>query len=157
MKPVHVSIDVSAARRDVYEFLAVTANHEAFTDHMLRQWQCSGPARGLGSKTQVTAVVGGRREPVAIEVIDDVPLQSIVERNVSAGGRRIATGTYTLRDLSDGGTRIEFTYAWQQAPVPDRVMGGLVRWLMRRALEVAMSRLAEQLQRLPSQAVRSGE
>jgi hypothetical protein len=36
MKPVRVSIDVPQAREDVYDFLDVLANHELFTDHMMR-------------------------------------------------------------------------------------------------------------------------
>jgi hypothetical protein len=46
MKPVRVSIDVPQAREDVYDFLDILANHELFTDHMLRDWRCEGPARG---------------------------------------------------------------------------------------------------------------
>jgi hypothetical protein len=42
MKPVLVSIDVSQAREDVYDFLDVLANHELFTGHMFRDWRCEG-------------------------------------------------------------------------------------------------------------------
>jgi hypothetical protein len=49
MKPVTVSIEVPQAREDVYDFLDVLANHESFTDHMLRDWRCAGPARGVGA------------------------------------------------------------------------------------------------------------
>jgi hypothetical protein len=146
MKSVDVSIDVLDSRNDVYEFLAVTARHESFTNHMLRDWSCSGPDRGVGSKAHVTAVLGGRREPIGIEVIEDVPLQRIVERNQSAGGRRIATGTYSFSDAPAGGTRVRFTYTWQKAPLLERLMGGFVRSIMRRGLNVAMQRLAEQLE-----------
>jgi Polyketide cyclase / dehydrase and lipid transport len=146
MRPVSVSVDVPAARDAVYDFLAVTSAHESFTDHMLREWRCSGPERGVGSRAHVVAVVGGRREPVDIEVVEDVPPERIVERNVSAGGRRVATGTYTLH-VVPGRTRVTFTYAWERAPLADRLMAPLVRRLMRRALETTMRRLAEALDR----------
>ena len=146
IKAVIVSIDVPDARNDVYEFLAVMARHELFTDHMLRDWSCSGPLRGVGSKVHVTAVMGGRREPVDIEVIEDVPFERIVERNTSAGGRRIATGTYTLSDIAGGGTRVEFLYKWQKAPVVEQLVSPLIRRLMRDALKVTMQRLAKQLE-----------
>lgn len=147
MKPVHVSVWVPDPREQVYDFLAVTAAHESFTDHMLQGWTCSGPDRGVGSKAHVTAVLGGRREPIDIEVVEDVPAQRIVERNVSAGGRRVATGTYVLDAVPGGGTRVSFTYAWERAPLSDRLMGPLVHRIMRRGLEVAMRRLAEELDR----------
>src|SRR5437588_2078264 len=117
MKPVTVSIDLPQSRQDVFDFLDVMANHEPFTNHMLRDWAYSGPDRGIGSKAKVTAVAGGRSDTVEIEVIAAERPYMIVERNVSAGGRRIGTGTYRLEPLPSGGTRINFEYAWQQAPL----------------------------------------
>lgn len=69
----------------------------------------------------------------------------IVERNVSAGGRRIATGTYTLEQLPSGSTRIAFEYAWEQAPLSDRAAAPVVRAILRRANKRAMARLADEL------------
>ena len=65
--------------------------------------------------------------------------------NIGAGGRRIANGTYTLTELPDGGTRIEFEYAWQQAPLSERLVSPLIRAILRRANERAMQRLRQQL------------
>jgi hypothetical protein len=59
----------------------------------------------------------------------------IVERNVSAKGRRVATG----------GIRVRFTYAWEKAPLPDRVLSPLVRGVLRRGNAKAMTRLAQRL------------
>ncbi|NJC73638.1 SRPBCC family protein [Planosporangium thailandense] len=146
MKPVTVAIDVPDPGEDVYNFLAATAAHESFTDHMLQDWTCSGPDRGVGSKAHVTSVLGGRREPIDIEVVEDLPPRRIVERNVSAGGRRVATGTYELAPIP-GGTRVTFTYAWADAPLGDRMLAPVVRRLMRRNLQLAMRRLAAELDR----------
>lgn len=145
MKPIHISIYVPDPRSDVYEFLSVLARHELFTDHMLHGWRCGGPQRGVGSKVYVTAMMGRRCESVEIEVIEDVPFEHIVEQNTSAGGRRIATGTYSLSDAPGAGTRVQFTYAWQSAPLIERLLGVFVRSVMRRGLEVTMQRLAQQL------------
>ena len=49
MKPVLTSIDVPNQREQVFDFLDVMANHEPFTNHMLKQWEYSGPDRGIGS------------------------------------------------------------------------------------------------------------
>ena len=144
MKPVTVGIDVPQARDDVYDFLDVLANHESFTDHMLRDWHCSGPARGVGAKARITASAAGRSETLDMEVIEVERPTRNVERNVSDGGR-VATGTYTLADLPDGGTRITFESAFLQVPRGEAIAAPLVRALVRRGNQRAMERLAEQL------------
>src|SRR3954451_14528816 len=112
MQPVRVSADVPNPAEQVYDFLDVMANHEPFTNHMLQDWEYSGPDRGVGSKAKVTSRVGGRSEPIEIEVIAAERPKSIVEQNVGAGGKRVGTGTYTLTPLPSGNTRIMFEYAW---------------------------------------------
>ncbi len=145
MKPVRVTIDVPHPCQQVFDFLDVMSNHEPFTDHMLQDWKYSGPDRGIGSKATVTVKAAGRSESVDIEVIAAERPSTIVEQNVGAGGRRVATGTYTLADLPDGGTRIAFEYAWQRAPFSERLAAPLIRTILRRGNERAMARLAEQL------------
>jgi len=145
MRPVQVSIDVPQQREDVYDFLDVMANHEQFTRHMMRDWKFDGPARGVGAKAHLTAVMGGRSQPVDMEVIEAERPVRTVERNVSAHGQRVATGTYTLDDMPDGGTRITFTTAWEKAPIADRVIPPLTRSVVRRGNQRAMRQLAEQL------------
>ena len=145
MKPVQVTVQVPYPRQQVYEFLAVSANHEAFNRHMLSDWSFTGPPSGIGSRTHATATLGGRRDPVDIEVIDDVRPSRIVERNVGAGGIRVATGTYLLAE-SPAGTAVTFEYAWQQAPMVERFAGPLVRRVMRGALETSMRELAATLE-----------
>ena len=71
--------------------------------------------------------------------------RTIVEQNIGAGGRRIATGTYTLDELPGGGTRIAFEYAWQRAPFSERVAAPLIRTILCRGNQRAMTRLADQL------------
>jgi hypothetical protein len=161
MKPVAVSIDVANAREDVYDYLDVMANHELFTDHMLVDWEYSGPERGVGSKALVCATLAGTSDAVEIEVVSARAPETIVERNVGAGGRRIGKGAYTLEDLAGGCTRIKFQYAWQSAPLRERLAAPLVRAIMRRGNERAMRRLAEQLAALlpaegASESLRSG-
>jgi hypothetical protein len=141
MKPVRVAVDVPFPRERVYEFLAVSANHELFNGHMMSDWSFSGPPSGVGSKTHATATIGGRRDPVDIETIEDAAPERIVERNVGAAGKRVATGTYTL-DATDRGTTVIFEYAWQSAPVSERLAAPAVRRVMRSALERSMARLA---------------
>lgn len=145
MKPVTVTTNVPYPREDVFDFLDVMANHEPFTDHMLKDWTYSGPERGIGSKAKVKVNAAGRSETVEIEVIDAERPSMIVEQNVSAGGRRIGTGTYKLESLPNRETRIVFEYAWKQAPLSDRAAAPLVRAILARGNRRAMARLAEQL------------
>ena len=149
MKPVQVSIDVPRAREDVYDFLDVLANHELFTDHMLRDWRCEGPARGVGAKAKITAVAGGRTEDLDMEVIDAEPPTRTVEGNVSSSGR-VATGTYTLAELPGGGTRITFESAWLRVPRNEALAAPLVRAVLRRGNKRSLERLAAVLQPKPA-------
>ncbi|MFC1437443.1 SRPBCC family protein [Streptacidiphilus sp. N1-10] len=145
MKPVTVSIDVPQSPEQVYDFLDVTAHHQRFTDHYLTDWHFSGPEAGVGSCATVTATLGGNRTEVAIEVIEADPPHCIVERNVSAAGRRLAHGTYTIEPLQTGGSQVSFSYAWSHAPLTDRLLAPVVRAVMRRANRTVMHRLATEL------------
>ena len=140
-----VSIDVPQARADVYDFLDVMANHEPFTNHMMRDWKFDGPPSGVGSKARVTAFAAGRSFPVDVEVIEAERPVRTVERSISANGKRVATGTYTLAELPDGGTRVTFTYSWERAPLGDRLIPPLTRAVARRGNERSLQRLAEVL------------
>jgi hypothetical protein len=143
--PVTVSVDVPQPRADVYAFLDVMANHERFTDHMLVDWQCSGPPTGVGARAHVTARFGGMTDHAEIEVIEVDDGRLIRERNVANKGRRIATGTYVLSDLPDGGTHVEFTFAFERVPAFERPLVPLMRRMLRSGNERAMTRLAEAL------------
>jgi carbon monoxide dehydrogenase subunit G len=145
MRPVRTSIDVKNPPEEVYDFLDVMANHEPFTDHMLQSWMSSGPDRGIGAGARVQASAAGLTAEMEIEVVAAQRPSKIVERNIGAGGKRVANGTYTLEPLPSGGTRITFEYAWQQAPLSERLASPLVRGILRRGNERSMQRLAQQL------------
>lgn len=141
MQPITVSTTIARPIEEVFAFLDVQANHEQFNDHFMRDWRLSGPPAGPGARVAATAVLGGRSEAVAIEVVAAEAPTLIVERNVSAGGGRVATGTYRLTPASAASTEVAFDYAWERAPLPDRLLAPIVRVLMRRALTTSMQRL----------------
>jgi len=144
-KPVVVSVEVPQDTDQVFDFLDVMANHEPFNDHLMRDWELSGPERGVGSRARVRVRALGMTDVVDMEVVDaQVPMR-IVERNTSAKGGRIGQGTYALAPLPGGGTRISFEYRWIVATSLDRLTAPLVRAFMRRNNATAMRRLAEQL------------
>jgi uncharacterized protein YndB with AHSA1/START domain len=145
IKPVTVSITVPQDPEHVFDFLDLMANHEPFNDHLMRDWELSGPERGVGSKARVHTRALGMSDVVDIEVVDaEVPTR-IVERNTAAKAGRTGQGTYTLDPLPDGGTRITFEYRWIVAPMIDRLTAPLARAYIRRNNATAMRRLAEQL------------
>jgi hypothetical protein len=144
-QPVTVSVEVPQSPESVFEFLDLMANHEPFNDHLMHDWELSGPARGVGAKARVHTRALGIRDIVDIEVTDAEFPTRIVERNVAAKARRTGQGTYTLTALPGGGTRISFEYRWIVAPLIDRLTAPLVRAFIRRNNTVAMRRLAEQL------------
>ena len=143
--PVTVSIDVPQDRESVYEFLDVMANHEPFNDHLMRDWELSGPARGVGSKARVHTRALGVSDVVDIEVTEAEAPVRIVERNVAAKAGRTGQGTYVLEELPTGGTRITFEYRWIVTPTVDKLTAPLARSFIRRTNETAMRRLAERL------------
>jgi hypothetical protein len=140
-----VEIDVPQPRADVFAFLDVMANHEQFTDHMLTEWKVSGPPTGIGSKAVVTSTVGGRKDEIHIEVVEAEPGRFIKERNIANKGRRVGTGTYRLSDLPDGGTRVEFTYAFERIPALEKPFKPLMTSMLRKGNARAMTRLKETL------------
>jgi uncharacterized protein YndB with AHSA1/START domain len=144
-KPVTVSIDVPQDRDLVYDFLDVMANHEPFNDHLMRNWELSGPERGVGSKARVEVRTLGQSDVVDIEVIDAEAPVRIVERNTAVKAGRTGQGTYTLESTPSGGTRITFEYRWIVAPLADRLTAPLARAFIRRNNTIAMRRLAELL------------
>lgn len=142
-----MSIDVPQPPEQVYDFLDVMAHHERFTDHYLTNWRFEGPDRGVGSRVTVTAALGGAKSEATVEVVAAEPPLRIVERNVSAGGRRLAHGTYAIEPLPTGGSRVSFSYAWERAPLADRLLAPAVRATVRRANRTVMRRLATELAR----------
>jgi hypothetical protein len=143
MKPVTVSVDVPTDREEVYAFLDVLGNHEPFTDHMMVDWELSGPPAGVGATATAKVRTPGSNEIIEVKVTEAEPPHRIVEESVSAGGKRRTRGTYTLDELSEGGTRISFELTWLQAPRNERMVAPLMRAFMRRANARAMRRLAK--------------
>jgi Polyketide cyclase / dehydrase and lipid transport len=144
--PVTVSIDVPQPRDEVYAFLDVMANHESFTDHLLTNWRVSGPPTGVGAKATVTVKTPGAPSSDAdFEVIEVDAGRMIRERNWASKGKRVATGTYVLSDLPDGGTHIEFTFAFERVPALEKPLVPLMRRMIRAGNEKSMTRLAQVL------------
>jgi hypothetical protein len=145
MKPVIVSATIEHDPDDAYAFLDVMSNHERFSDHLMTDWEYSGPPTGLGAKATAMAKLAGRRGPVEIEVIESTVATRIIERYVSHRGVRVSTGTYRIAPGADGGAKVTFEYASQSAPRIEQVAEPLVRASLRNAFQRSMARLADEL------------
>ncbi len=144
-KPVTVSVDVEQDVEAVYDYLDVMANHEGFNDHLMTDWEFSGPARGVGAKARVRTKALGVSDIVEFEVVEAEAPTRIVEVNVAAKAGRTGQGTYVLAALPRGGTRISFEYRWLVTPLADKLLSPLVRSFIRRNNQRSMRRLAGQL------------
>ena len=96
-KPVTVAIDVPRSVDEVFEYLDVMANHEPFNDHLMRDWELSGPSRGVGSRARVHVRALGMRDVIDIEVMDAERPVRIVERS----GHRCRTLTCELMNTHE--------------------------------------------------------
>ncbi len=146
MKPVTVSATVPKPTHEVYEFLEVLANHEAFLDHMFADWEFSGPERGVGARAQARANFPGSQDWTDFEIVEAEPSR-IVEESVGAKGKRRTRTTYQLEELPGDGTRISCELAWLDASRLERLGPPLTRAFTRRANGKAIRRLAKQLKR----------
>lgn len=145
MRPVIVSTSVAKPREAVFEFLEAPANHRAFLDHMLTDWEFSGPPRGVGAKAMARANAVGSQDWTDFEIVEAEP-ERIVEDAVGNGGKRHTRGTYRLQEATGGGTEVCFELSWVRASRLERLCPPLARAFARRPYGKAMRRLAKQLE-----------
>lgn len=145
MKPVTVSVAVPQPVEEVYDFLDVLANHEAFLDHFLVDWKFSGPARGVGAKAEARASAPMSQDWTDFEVVEAEAPKLIVEEGVGLKGKRRTRGTYRLEQLPDGGTEVSFELAWLEAARAERLIPPMTRAFLRRPNGKALRRLAKLL------------
>ena len=146
MKPVTVSVDVPSSPHEVYDYLEVLGNHERFMDHFMVDWQLSGPPRGVGARANVGVKATAGKDWTDVEVVEaDAGRRLVEETTGGRRGKRRLRGTYLLRELPDGGTRISFELEFLELPRGERLMGPLNRAYVKRVNGKGMKRLAERL------------
>lgn len=145
MKPVTVSIEVPQPVEEVFDYLAVLANHEAFLDHFLVDWKFSGPRRGVGAKAEARASAPMSQDWTDFEIVEIEQPSRIVEEGVGLKGKRRTRGTYRLQSQPGGGTEISFELEWLNTARAERLIPPMTRAFIRRPNGKAMRRLAAQL------------
>jgi hypothetical protein len=145
VKPVTVSVEVPQPREEVFDYLLVLSNHEAFLDHFLVDWKFSGPRRGIGARAEARASAPMSQDWTEFEIVEvEEPLR-IVEEGVGLKGKRRTRGTYRLRELPDGSTEISFELEWLEVARAEGLIPPMTRAFIRRPNGKAMRRLAAQL------------
>ena len=152
MKSVEVSTVIRRPIAEIYAHLDVLANHEAFTDHFLVDWQLAGPASGVGASVAMRVRAPGRSEEVELTVIEAEPPTRTVEETVGAGGRRRTRGTYTLEAIDADRTEVRFAIEPLEVPRSERPLWPLSRAWLRRQNARSLERLRAQLEGQPAQA-----
>jgi hypothetical protein len=145
VKPVTVSITVPQPAEEVFDFLDVLANHEAFLDHFLVDWKFSGPSSGVGAKAEARTNAPMSQDWTEFEVVEAERPTRIVEEGVGLKGKRRTRGTYRLEPLSGGGTEISFELAWIEAARAESLIPPMTRAFLKRPNAKAMRRLAKLL------------
>ena len=145
MKPVTVSIEVPQPVEDVFNYLVVLANHEAFLDHFLVDWKFSGPQRGVGAKAEARTSAPMSQDWTEFEIVEVEEPVRIVEEGVGLKGKRRTRGTYRLLSLPDGGTEISFELEWIESARAESLIPAMTRAFIRRPNAKAMRRLAREL------------
>ncbi len=137
MKPIVATTTVDRPRAELYDLIADLRNHEAWTDHMLKDWS------GTAERVKVRSAVPGPADWLDIETVELGPPERTVERTTGAGGRRVSYGTYTLTEAGPSSTEVRFELRIESMPRRERVLGPVLALFLKRVNDKAMRRLKE--------------
>ncbi len=146
MKPVTVSVDVQRPRQEVFDYLDVLPNHEAWLNRLYKDWRFEGPRRGVDAIAKARVDAPASREQVEFKVVESTAPSGTVEECRSAHGKRLTRGTYRLTEIDAGATRVEYEIEWLMTPRSERILPPLSRAFMRRANAKGLDRLAALLE-----------
>lgn len=106
---IEQSIRIRAPRTVVWDYVTDPANYLEFMDGLTR-WDVAGAIdRGLGARYRILLHVGSADVGGLIEVVEWHPEGDMAWSSVTGIDQR---GRWRLRDTSDGGTRLEFRFAY---------------------------------------------
>jgi uncharacterized protein YndB with AHSA1/START domain len=145
--PVKVSVEVARPRQQVFDYVDVVANQEAWRKNLYKDWRFEGPKRGVGAIAWATTDAPTSNERVEIKVVASQTPEEIVGEIESAHGKRQTTETYRFTEVGEGRTRIELEFVWRKVPKSERIVPFVSRAFMARAQGKSLKLLAAQLEK----------
>jgi uncharacterized protein YndB with AHSA1/START domain len=145
--PVKVSVEVARPRQQVFDYVDVVANQEAWRKNLYKDWRFEGPKRGVGAIAWATTDAPTSNERIEIKVVASQTPEEIVGEIESAHGKRQTTETYRFTEVGEGRTRIELEFVWRKVPKSERIAPFVSRAFMARAQGKSLKLLAAQLEK----------
>jgi uncharacterized protein YndB with AHSA1/START domain len=145
--PVKVSVEVARPRQQVFDYVDVVANQEAWRKNLYKDWRFEGPKRGVGAIAWATTDAPTSNERIEIKVVASQTPEEIVGEIESAHGKRQTTETYRFTEVGEGRTRIELEFVWRKVPKSERIVPFVSRAFMARAQGKSLKLLAAQLEK----------
>jgi uncharacterized protein YndB with AHSA1/START domain len=145
--PVTVSVEVARPRQQVFDYVDVVANQEAWRKNLYKDWRFEGPKRGVGAIAWATTDAPTSNERIEIKVVASQTPEEIVGEIESAHGKRQTTETYRFTEVGEGRTRIELEFVWRKVPKSERIAPFVSRAFMARAQGKSLKLLAAQLEK----------
>ncbi len=146
-EPFTISVEITRPRQEVFDYVDVLANQEAWRKNLYKDWRFEGPGRGVGAIARATPDAPSSRERVEIKVVASKVPEELVEEVESAHGKRQTTATYRFAELGEGRTRVELEFAWRKVPRSERIASFFARAFMARAQGKSLRLLAAQLEK----------
>jgi uncharacterized protein YndB with AHSA1/START domain len=143
MREVTVSMNISAPREAIFDFVNDLAGRPAYTDHYLRDYRLArvNPVgEGAASRFQLKAPLSKQYAELTIREADR-PRRIVEEIRVGRRGRNRSLAVYDFSKESATVTRVELTTFSEPATFSDRLLEvGAAGW-MRRQTKRSLERL----------------
>jgi uncharacterized protein YndB with AHSA1/START domain len=151
MRRITCSVTIDAPRERAFDYLADVANHNAFSDHYLKDFRLARlNSRGIGAAASFKIAFGGSLwgETVITEL--ERPYRVVLEGQAGRRGRVKTRAVYTLTAYGHDMTNLEYELSSTASTTVDElraVLGGRA-WLKLQSRR-ALRRLARMLEEGP--------
>jgi carbon monoxide dehydrogenase subunit G len=151
------SIEIAAPPSAAWEFLADPDNTLKYMSGLTRWEPVGGRGTGLGARYRMLIRIGAADVGGMIEIVEWTPERELAWSSITGLDQR---GRWRVRELADGGTRVELRYAYGVAGsgiagmIAERVAAPALRRNMRRSLW-GLKHLVEQRERAETRRSRA--
>jgi uncharacterized protein YndB with AHSA1/START domain len=151
MRRIICSITIDAPRERVFDYLADVSNHNAFSDHYLKDFRLARlDSRGVGAAASFRIGFGSSLWGEVVITELERPHRVVLEGQSGRRGRVKTRSVYTLTPYGQGMTKLEYELSSTASATVDELraaLGGRA-WLKRQSHR-ALRRLAQALEAPP--------